>query len=129
MHNALKVPITVINEAHIESCVTCWTGEWKYKPQYATWRGLTEETKVFKYILQRIIFPARFEDATPAECKIICACGMKGPREQILKLSSMGLSLTRLQFLLPLMNNSRSVFDCTTEQPYYSPFSFEQQQE
>ena len=62
MHNALKVPITIVNNAHINSCTTHWTGEQKYKPQYATWRGLTEEAKVFKDILQRIIFPARFED-------------------------------------------------------------------
>ena len=27
---------------------------------------------MFKDILQRIIFPARFEDAAPAECEIIC---------------------------------------------------------
>ena len=31
MHNALKVPITIINDADINSCITCWTGEWKYK--------------------------------------------------------------------------------------------------
>ena len=32
----------------------------QYKAPYATRRGLTEEGKVFKDILQRIIFPARF---------------------------------------------------------------------
>ena len=56
----------------IDSCATHWMGKQKYKPRYATWRGLTEEVKVFKDILQRIIFPARFEDAMPAECEIIC---------------------------------------------------------
>ena len=70
--HALEVPITIVNEAHIDSCITCWMGEQKDKPQYGTWRGLTDEAKVFKDILQRIIFPVRFEDAMPDEYKIIC---------------------------------------------------------
>ena len=72
MPNTLKVPITVIDNAHVDSCATHYIGKCKYKLQYATWRGLTEEMKVFKDIQQRIIFPDRFEDAMPAEWEIIC---------------------------------------------------------
>ena len=72
MCDALKVPITVVSNADFTSCATCWTGQQKHKAPYATWRELTEEGKVFKDILQRIIFPARFEDAMPPKCEIIC---------------------------------------------------------
>ena len=34
--------------------------------------GLPEEVRILKDILQRIVVSARFEDATPAECEIIC---------------------------------------------------------
>ena len=33
--------------------------------------GELQEVKMFKDILRRIIFPARFGDVMPAECKII----------------------------------------------------------
>ena len=89
MHNALKVPITIISNAHIDSCATCWMGEQKYKPQYATWRGLTEEAKVFKDILQRVIFTARFEDAMTGECEIICMW-YEGTKRTETYVSSMG---------------------------------------
>ena len=32
MHNTLKVPITIVSKAHINTCVTCWMAEQKYKP-------------------------------------------------------------------------------------------------
>ena len=72
MCDTLKVPITIISFADITSCTTCWTGQWKYKVPYATWMELTEEGKVFKDVQQTIIFPARFGDAMPPECEIIC---------------------------------------------------------
>ena len=70
MHNTLKVPITVVSNADITSCAACWMGKWQYKAPYATWRELNE--KMSKDILQRIIFQARFEDATPPKYEIIC---------------------------------------------------------
>ena len=35
------------------------------------WR---QQGEAFKDIMQRIIFPARFEDATQSECEVICMC-------------------------------------------------------
>ena len=89
MCNASNSPITVVSNADIAYCATCWTGQWQDKAPYATWREHTEEGKVFKDILQRIIFPARFEDTIPPKCKKY-ACGMKGPREHQPMLSLMG---------------------------------------
>ena len=34
--------------------------------------GLPEEVRLFKGIMQRIVFSARFEDATPSKCEIKC---------------------------------------------------------
>ena len=31
-----------------------------------------EQGETFKEIMQRIIFPTTFEDATPSECEVIC---------------------------------------------------------
>ena len=72
MCDALKVPITIVSNADIAYSTTHWTGQWQYRVSYATWRELTEEGKVFKDILQRIKFPARFEEAMPPKCEIIC---------------------------------------------------------
>ena len=32
VHDALEVPIIIIDKAHINSCITCWMCEQKYKP-------------------------------------------------------------------------------------------------
>ena len=72
MHNDLGVLITVISDADIRRCKTCWMGQQRHQVPHATWRELIEQGDAFKDIMQRIIFPARFEDATPSECKVIC---------------------------------------------------------
>ena len=46
--------------------------QWRHQVPHVTWRELIEQGEVFKDIMQRIIFPARFEDATPSECDVIC---------------------------------------------------------
>ena len=40
-------------------------------PHETIWE-LSKQGKLFKDILQRVILPAQFEDATPSECEIIC---------------------------------------------------------
>ena len=72
MHNSLKVPITVIRNADIMGCKNCWMGQWRHQVPHATWGELIEQGEAFKDILQRIIFQARFEDAMPSKCKVIC---------------------------------------------------------
>ena len=47
-------------------------GQWRHQVPHATWRELIEQGEAFKDIIQRIIFPARFEDAMPSECEVIC---------------------------------------------------------
>ena len=39
---------------------------------HETWNELFQQVRVFSDILQRIIFPARLEDATPPKCEVIC---------------------------------------------------------
>ena len=51
---------------------THWMSQWRHQVPHATWRELIEQGEVFKDIMQRIIFPARFEDATPSECEVVC---------------------------------------------------------
>ena len=72
VHDALKVPITIISDADIAYYTAHWMGQQKYKVPHATCRELTEEGKMFKDTLQRIIFTARFEEAMPPKCKLIC---------------------------------------------------------
>ena len=122
MCEALKVPITVINEAHIDSSITQWNVSRSINLNMHHGGGLLEEVKVFKDILQRIIFPARFEDAMPDECEIICIWyeGTKTTDTYVVfdgKYPKPDIIAVRL----PIMNNSRSVLDHTTKQPYYSP--------
>ena len=62
MRDTLKVPITIISDADITYCKTCWMGQWRQQVPHATWRELVEQGEAFKDIMQRIIFPARFED-------------------------------------------------------------------
>ena len=71
MHDTLKVPITIISDTDITYCKTCWMGQQRPQVPHATWRELIEQGEVFKHIMQRIIFPGRFEDATPSKCKVI----------------------------------------------------------
>ena len=69
VHDALKVPITIISDTDIAYCTAHWMGQQKYKVPHATCRELTEEGKMFKDTLQRIIFTARFEVAMPPKCE------------------------------------------------------------
>ena len=69
MCDILKVPITKIDEATIDFGCICLACK---PPIEFFFGGLPKEVKEFKDILQQIIFTARFEDVTPAKCKIIC---------------------------------------------------------
>ena len=71
MCNTLMAPITVVSNADITHCKTLWIGQQQHRVPYATWRELNEQGEAFMHILQRIIFPARFEDAMCSECKVI----------------------------------------------------------
>ena len=51
---------------------TCWVDQWHHQVPHATWGELIEQGEAFKDIMQRIIFPARFEDTMPSECKVRC---------------------------------------------------------
>ena len=68
MHDILKVPITDIDEYTINFGCICWACK---PPSGFFLGGLPREVRDFKDILEQIIFMARFQDATPAECKII----------------------------------------------------------
>ena len=72
MHDDLKVPITVISDADIARCENLWMGQLRHQVPHATWRELIEQGEGCKDTMQRIIFPARFEDAMPSECRVIC---------------------------------------------------------
>ena len=72
MHDTLKVPITFISDADINYCKTWWMGQRRHQVPHATWRELIKQGEAFKDIMQRIIFPDRFEDAMPSECEVIC---------------------------------------------------------
>ena len=72
MCNTLKVPITVMSDTDIAHCETHWMGQQRHWVPYATWRELIEQGEVFKDRMQRIAFPARFEDALPSECEVVC---------------------------------------------------------
>ena len=72
MHNILKMPITIVSNADITNCKTLWMGQWRHRVPYAIWRKLTEQGHVFTEKLKRTIFPARFENAMPSECEVIC---------------------------------------------------------
>ena len=98
---------------------------------HETFRELSKQEKVCKDILQRIILTARFEDATPPECKIIC-------------MWYDGLSNAATYIVFDRHEHPRFKLDCS---PWYSgmtagvcwmsissstitaPFSFEQQDE
>ena len=67
MNDILKVTITAISNADIAYCGTLWMG----LPNVIL-RDLTEQGEVFMEILQRIIFPARLEEAMPSKCEVIC---------------------------------------------------------
>ena len=57
-----------------EQLAICWlwtTSSPPHQVPHKTSRELSEQGKVFKDILQRIILTARFEDATPPKCEII----------------------------------------------------------
>ena len=71
MYDALTVPITIVSEADIARCKTCWMGQKSHLVPHTTWRELIEQGDAFKDIMQRIIFTARFEDAMPSECEVI----------------------------------------------------------
>ena len=85
---------------------------------------------MFKDILQRIILTARFEDATPPECKIIC-----------MWIDRLNKAVTYVMFdrhehprfkldCSPWYSGmTAGVLDVTIKQHYYSPFLFEQQDE
>ena len=72
MHEILVVPITIMSDADMNHCEAIYLGQWQHQDPHETWKELFQQGKVFKDILQRIIFPARFEDAMPPECKGIC---------------------------------------------------------
>ena len=71
MCNLLRVPITVISDADITHCKTLWMGQQQHRAPHVIWREVTEQGEAFTEILQRIIFPARFEDAMPSNCEVI----------------------------------------------------------
>ena len=71
MHDTLMVPITIVSDADIILYETIYMVQWQHQVPSETWREGFEQERVFKDILQRIIFPARFEDATPPECEVI----------------------------------------------------------
>ena len=72
MHNSLVVPITVISDTDLNCSETIYMGQWQHQVPHETFKELSKQGKVFKDILQRIILTARFEDATPPKCEIIC---------------------------------------------------------
>ena len=72
MCNTLVVPITIVSNADITHCEAIYMGQQQHQVPHETWRELFEQGRVFKDVLQRIIFPARVEDATPPKCKVIC---------------------------------------------------------
>ena len=51
---------TIVSDADIAYCATCWMGQQR------------QQAEAFKDIMQRIIFPTRFEDAMQSECEVIC---------------------------------------------------------
>ena len=72
MHDNLKVLITIISNADITRCGNHWMGQFRHQVPHATWRELIEPGEAFKDIMQKIVFPARSEDATPTKYKVIC---------------------------------------------------------
>ena len=73
MCNTLKVPITIVSDADITYCEICMMGQSR-GIKFHMQRGgeLIEQEEAFMDVMQRIIFPARFEDAMPSKCKVIC---------------------------------------------------------
>ena len=67
----LVVPITIMSDANINHCEAIYLGQWQHQVPHETWKEPFKQAKVFRDILQRIIFPARFEDATPPKCEVI----------------------------------------------------------
>ena len=49
-----------------------WVGQQSHQVPHATSKGLIEQGEAFKDIMLRIIFAARFEDAMPSKCEVIC---------------------------------------------------------
>ena len=70
--NTLVVPITVMSDDNLNHCKAIYLGQQQHQVTHETLKDLFKQGKVFRDILQRIIFTARFEDATPPNCKVIC---------------------------------------------------------
>ena len=91
MHDTLVVPITVVNDADINHCEAIYVGQQQHLVPHETWKELYQQGRVLRDVLQRIIFPARFEDATPPKYKVICS--MMGSTKQRLMLHLTGMSI------------------------------------
>ena len=58
--DTLKVPITIVSDADIICCETCWICLQR------------QQGKALMDIMQRIIYPAKFEDAMESVCEVTC---------------------------------------------------------
>ena len=74
MRNTLVVPITIISDADLNHCEAIYLGQQQHQVPHGTLKELCKQGKVFRDMVQRIILTARFEDATPADSKLICLC-------------------------------------------------------
>ena len=91
VHDTLVVPITVVSNADINHCEAIYVGQQQHLVPHETWKELDQQGRVLRDVLQRIIFPARFEDATPPKYKVIC--GMMGSTKQSPMLHLKGMSI------------------------------------
>ena len=73
--DALVAPTTYQNDGNLNFCICRYIKLWWYQVLDETSMELSKHGELFKGILQSVILvilTARFEDATPSECKIIC---------------------------------------------------------
>ena len=63
---------TYLNDGNLNFCVHRYIKLQLHQVPHETIRELSKQGKLFKDILQRVILPARFEDARPSGCRIIC---------------------------------------------------------
>ena len=131
MPDRLVVPTTGMSDTNLNHCKAIYINMQQDQVPHETFRELSEQGKVFKDILQRIILTARFEDTTPPKCKILC-----------MWIDGLNKAVTYVAF--DRHEHPRFKLDCS---PWYSgmtagvcwmsilsgtitaPFSFEQQDE
>ena len=64
-------PTTNLNDGNLNCCICRYVKLQQHQVLHETIRELSKQGELSKDILQRVILPAQFEDATPSECTII----------------------------------------------------------